>query len=48
MSKNCGNCNWCAENGEDLVCVNNDSEYCGDFVIEEHSCCDYEGAEADD
>ena len=29
MEKNCGNCDYCAENGEDLVCVNVD--LCQDF-----------------
>ncbi len=46
--KNCGNCNYCVENGEDLVCVNNQSEYLGDFVEPDHCCCDYEGDGEDD
>lgn len=45
MSKNCGNCNWCAENGEDLVCVNEDSEYTADFVEENHCCDSWEGSQ---
>ena len=36
--RNCGNCDWCAENGFDLVCVNNEREYVADFVEENHSC----------
>ena len=43
--KNCGNCNWCAENGEDLVCVNHESEYVADFVDEKHCCDEWEGEE---
>ncbi len=43
--KNCGNCNYCAESGEDLVCVNPESEYCADYVSESHSCEDWEGNE---
>ena len=46
--RNCGNCNWCAENGEDLVCVNNDSEYVADFVEENHSCDSWEGNEEEE
>ena len=40
---NCGNCNYCAENGEDLVCVNNESEYVADFVSLKHSCDEWSG-----
>lgn len=43
--KNCGNCNYCAESGEDLACVNNDSEYAADFVEPEHTCEAWEGNE---
>lgn len=43
--QNCGNCNYCAENGEDLVCVNEDSVYLSDFVDETHSCDEWDGNE---
>ena len=45
MEKTCSNCDYCAENGEDLVCVNSESEFLGDFVEENHCCCDWEGNE---
>ena len=48
MARNCGNCDYCAENGEDLVCVNQDSEYCGCFIDDNHCCCDYEGGNGND
>ena len=48
MAKNCGNCNWCAENGLDLVCVNNESEYVADFVDVNHSCDAWEGNEEEE
>lgn len=41
--KNCGNCNYCAREGKDLVCVNSDSEYVADFVEKNHTCSDWEG-----
>ena len=47
MMKNCGNCDYCAENGEYLVCVNDQSEYLYDFVTEEHVCDEWEGSEED-
>ena len=46
--RNCGNCDWCAENGEDLVCVNNESEYLADFVDENHSCDAWSGNEEEE
>lgn len=46
--RNCGNCNYCAENGEDLVCVNQDSEYASDYVEEAHTCDEWNGYEEDD
>lgn len=48
MTKNCGNCDYCAENGEDLVCVNQDSEYAADFVEAGHSCLDWSGTEEEE
>ena len=48
MAKNCGNCDYCAENGEDLVCINSESEFLGDFVEENHSCDDWDGIEEDE
>lgn len=48
MAKNCGNCNYCAENGEDLICVNEQGEYLADYVSEEHSCDEWEGIEEAD
>lgn len=46
--RNCGNCNYCAENGEDLVCVNDKSEYVADFVSENHSCDEWDGTDDED
>lgn len=46
--RNCGNCDYCAENGEDLVCVNQDSEYIADYVEPNHVCDDWDGTEEDD
>ena len=48
VKKCCGNCDYCAESGEDLVCVNEESEYCGDFVGFKHSCCDWEHSEEEE
>ena len=48
MAKTCSNCDYCAENGLDLVCVNQDSEYLSDFVSEYHSCVDWSGSESED
>ena len=48
MEKSCGNCDYCAENGEDLVCVNEQSEYLSDFVSEYHSCVDWSGNEGEE
>lgn len=45
MARNCGNCGYCAENGEDLVCVNDQSEYLADFVSASHTCEDWDGEE---
>ena len=47
MTKNCSNCDYCAENGEDLVCVNDQGEYLSDFVSGEHSCVDWSGSESE-
>ena len=44
-NKNCSNCNYCAESGEDLVCVNGESEYAADFVEPDHTCDDGEWSE---
>ena len=46
--RNCGTCNYCAENGGDLVCVNQESEYVGDYVEKNHSCGDWDGTEDED
>lgn len=48
MAKNCGNCDYCAENGEDLVCVNQDSEYISDFVELDHVCNEWDGTEEEE
>ena len=48
MAKTCSNCDYCAENGEDWVCVNPESEYLSDFVTEEHVCDDWDGTEEED
>ena len=48
MANNCGNCDYCAENGLDLVCANKDSEYVSDFVSEYNSCVDWSGSESED
>ena len=48
MAKNCGNCDYCAENGGDWVCVNPESEYLADFVEPDYSCEDWDGIEEDD
>lgn len=34
----CGNCDDCARDGEDLICVNIDSEHVTDYVEECHTC----------
>ena len=46
--KNCGNCDYCAGSGEDLVCVNSESEYVSDFVELEHSCDAWDGSEEEE
>ena len=46
--QNCGNCNYCAENGEDLVCINSESEYVGDYVEKTHSCDEWDGTDDED
>ena len=38
MEKNCGNCDYCAEVYDDLVCVNDQSEHLTDYVDENDSC----------
>ena len=48
MAKTCSNCDYCAESGEGLVCVNDQSEYLSDFVTEEHVCDDWDGTEEED
>ena len=48
MTRTYGNCYYCAENGLDLVCVNQDSEYVSDFVSEDHSCVDWSGNEGEE
>ena len=48
MAKTCSNCDYCAESGEDLVCVNQDSEYVSDFVESGHVCADWYGNESED
>ena len=48
MAKNCGNCDYCAESGLDLVCVNDQSEYLSDFVSEEHVCDEWDGNEEEE
>lgn len=47
MAKNCGNCDYCAEKGEDLVCVNQESEYVADYVDDDHICDEWSGTEED-
>jgi hypothetical protein len=46
--RNCGNCDYCAENGLDLVCVNEESEYLSDFVELSHVCEDWQGTLEDE
>ena len=48
MAKTCSNCDYCAENGGDLVCVNEQSEYLADFVSEDHSCVDWSGNDGEE
>lgn len=48
MAKTCSNCNYCAENGEDWVCENPESEYAADFVEPGHVCVDWDGGESED
>ena len=48
MAKTCSNCDYCAENGEDLVCINPASEYSSDYVESCHSCVDWSGNENED
>lgn len=48
MAKTCSNCDYCAENGGDLVCVNYQSEYVADFVTEEHICDEWYGIEEEE
>lgn len=47
-NRNCNNCNYCAESGEDFVCVNNESEYVSDFVEADHTCDAWEGNEEEE
>ena len=46
--RNCGNCDCCERECEDLVCANDLSEYFGDFVDESHSCDAWDGSEEDE
>ena len=48
MAKTCSNCDYCAENGEDLVCVNPESEYISDFVEPDHACDEWDGNEEEE
>lgn len=48
MAKNCSNCDYCAEGGEDLVCKNEQSEYFSDFVEPDHGCDDWDGTEEEE
>lgn len=48
MTRNCGNCEYCAENGEDLVCVNQNSEYLSDFVEPGHVCDEWNGEDKEE
>ena len=48
MARNCSNCDYCAENGEDLVCVNSKSEYLSDFVEPDHVCDEWCGTDEED
>lgn len=48
INKCCSNCDYCAENNEDLVCVNANSEYVADFVETNHVCDDWEGEANED
>lgn len=48
MARTCGNCDYCAENGEDLVCVNDQSEYLSDFVEPDHVCDEWNGCKEDE
>lgn len=45
MKKNCGNYSDCVKDGEDLVCVNPNSEYVADYVELSHSCDEWSGDE---
>ena len=48
MAKTCSNCDYCAESGEDLVCVNCESEYLSDFVEPDHVCDEWNGDEEEE
>ena len=48
MEKICGNCDYCAEIGLDLVCINPASEYSSDYVEYGHTCVDWSGNERED
>lgn len=48
MAKACLNCDYCAENGEDLVCVNSESEYLSDFIEPDHVCDEWNGDEEEE
>ena len=43
--RNCGNCDLCVTDSEDLICVNDQSEYLGDYVEESHCCDGWSGSE---
>ena len=48
MEKICGNCDYCAEIGLELVCINQASEYSSDYVESGPSCVDWSGNENED
>lgn len=43
----CGTCKWHQQENidEGCVCVNGDSEYCGDWTIYDNCCKEYEERE---
>lgn len=46
--KCCGNCRFARTDQEDdWICVNDNSDYCSDFIDYLHECLDWEGRDYD-
>lgn len=46
--RSCGSCDFCEKQSDDLVCVNDQSEYLADFIETNHVCDDWSGSEEEE